>query len=209
MENFQLQEWLAGEDTFFTHLGIFTSLILGGVGVPIPEDLPLLAGGIAASKNIVSLKSIFITCYIGVIISDQIIFLIGYYFGNRLIEAGKGSKFFPTIDDKKLAKIRSGLREKRFLYIFLGRHLFPLRSATFLSAGALRIPYHEFFIADVLAALISVTLMLGIGYWLGETISPELWTEILKRIHIVLTAILGLIVLLYYLKRRSKNSQES
>ncbi len=198
----QLQDWLAGGDTFYVHLGVFLSLVLGGFGLPIPEDIPLIAGGIAASKEIVSLKSIFVTSYVGVIIADQIIFLIGYLFGSRLIEAGRGSKFFPTIDDKKLQKIRTGLREKRFLYIFLGRHLFPLRSATFLSAGALRIPYHEFFITDVIAALISVALMIGIGFWLGETISPEIWAEIIKRLHVFLTIFVVSMVLFYYLRRR-------
>ena len=100
--------------------------------------------------------------------------------------------------------MKNGLRKNRFLYIFLGRHLFPLRTATFLTAGALRIPFAEFFVADILAALISVTIMLAIGFWLGEIIPPEVWSEILQRLHIYIAIILVLCGAVYYYKSQKK-----
>lgn len=209
MIEFRLEEWLSGDDSFYTHLGVFLSLILGGFGFPIPEDLPLMAGGLAASKNIVSFKSIFVTSYVGVVIADQIIFAIGYFFGPKLIEAGNRSRFFPTFKKEKLAKIKKGLRKNRFFYIFIGRHLFPLRTATFLSAGTLRIPYLEFLLADLIAAFVSVTIMLSIGYLLGEIIPADVWTAIIKKIHIYLTVLIVGGGLAYFFRRRWKLSKRA
>ena len=75
-----LNLWLSGENSLYAHLAVFISLLLGGVGFPIPEDIPLLLSGLAASKGVVSLKSIFGTCYVGVVLADQIVYALGYYF---------------------------------------------------------------------------------------------------------------------------------
>ena len=193
--------WLASESGFRVHLGVFCLLILGGLGFPIPEDIPLLFAGVAAQKEFVKPTSIFFTSYFGVLLADQIVFLIGYYFGPKLLEAGAKSNLFPSITDKRINKIRDGLRRRKLFYIFLGRHLFPLRTATFLTAGALRIPYLEFLLSDALAAFVSVSVVTSIGYLLGGKLTPELIGKIVKEFHFFLLIIVALCLIAYLLRR--------
>jgi len=193
--------WLASESGFRVHLGVFCLLILGGLGFPIPEDIPLLFAGVAAQKEFVKPTSIFFTSYFGVLLADQIVFLIGYYFGPKLLEAGAKSNFFPSITDKRINKIRDGLRRRKLFYIFLGRHLFPLRTATFLTAGALRIPYLEFLLSDALAAFVSVSVVTSIGYLLGGKLTPELIGKIVKEFHFFLLIVVALCLIAYLLRR--------
>jgi len=199
-----IYSYLSSENGLYVHIGVITALLLGGFGAPIPEDIPLILAGIAASKKIVTPQAIFITSYVGVVVADQLVYLIGYIFGKKIIEAGKKSKFFPAITQDKVDEIHKGLREKRLLYIFLGRHLFPLRSVTFLTAGALRIPFFEFLCSDMLAAFVSVIIMIALGFVLGEALSPELIEEFSKQLHLLIITICLIFGLLLYLKHRQK-----
>ncbi len=184
-------------------------LLLGGLGFPIPEDIPILLSGVASSKGIVQPQFIFLTCYVGVLLADQIVFFIGYLFGPKMLAAGTRSRFFPAITEAKVEEVRNGLRKKRLLYIFVSRHLFPVRSLTFITAGALRIPYLEFLLADALAALISVTVVMGIGYYLGEQLSPEVVQHLVSDAHYYVSGLVVLIVVVWLLRYFYKSARSS
>ena len=200
-----LTHLISSDNSLLLHAAVFGALLLGGFGLPIPEDLPVLLAGIVAAKGAVPLLSISLVCYIGVVIADLMIYGIGYKLGPRLVSYGTKSPFLPSITAERVEQIRLRLRERQFLCIFLGRHLFPLRSVTFLSAGALRIPFMEFLISDLLAALISVTVMVGLGYWLGETLTPETLKELEKDLNSYAIIATVLIAALYIYRRSRKN----
>ncbi len=201
--------WLASESGYRVHIAVFILLVLGGFGFPIPEDIPLLLAGVAGQKGFVKIQSIFVTSYIGVILADQIVFFIGYFFGQKLLDAGTRSPFFPSINEEKVSEIREGLRKHRLFYIFLGRHLFPVRTVTFLTAGALRIPYIEFLISDALAALISVGVVVGIGFLLGEKLTPSVVETIVRDFHYLLATIFGLCLIAYLASKYFRKKVES
>ncbi len=194
--------WLASDNGFVVQITVFVLLILGGFGFPIPEDLPILLGGVAASKEIVSFHIIFLICYLGVMVGDQIMFFVGHHFGQRLLEAGTKSPFFPSITEDKVNEVREGLRKRRLLYIFIGRHLFPIRSVTFITAGALRIPFFEFFLADAIAAFVSVSLMIWLGTILGQSLTPEMISHVAKQAHYYVIGLVAIICLMYLLNRQ-------
>jgi membrane protein DedA with SNARE-associated domain len=155
----EFANWISGENDLAIHLTILSMLFLGGIGFPIPEDIPLILAGVAAGKGLISPYAVWGTCYFGVILADQIVFWAGYFFGARILKAGTQSRFLPLVTEEKIEEVREGLRKRRLAFIFLGRHLFPVRSLTFLTAGALKIPYLEFLLSDAIAALVSVTLV--------------------------------------------------
>lgn len=203
----QLLHWLSSDNGLGAHISIFLMLLLGGFGFPIPEDVPLILAGVAASKKIVSLQGIFLTAYVGVIVADQIIYLFGYAFGQKLLARGTKSRFFPSITEDRVELIREGLRKKRLLYILLGRHFFPLRTATFLIAGALAIPYWEFLAADAFAALLSVGIVVWLGYFLGEKLTPEVIRHLIHQAHyyiLIITCAAALVWLLTKKRRQRK-----
>lgn len=193
LEN-EVFNWLSNDSGFGTYLSVFIMLILGGIGFPIPEDIPLVLAGIAISKNVVSLPRMFLICYIGVIIADQILYALGYFFGNKVLNkiSNPEGTWCSFVTEERLNRIRDGLRKKRFLYILLGRHLFPIRTATFLAAGTLRIPFVEFLLSDMLAALISVSLVMFLGWLIGwQLLDPKVFEHISREFPLY---VLGIIV---------------
>lgn len=149
----------------------------------MPEDIPIVFAGIAAGRKIVRLDLVWATCYAGVLLADQCVYWIGYFFGPKILSAGSKSRLFRSATPEKIAEVREGLRKRSLPIIFVSRHLFPVRSVTFLTAGALRVPVLEFLFADALAALVSVTIVLYLGYYLGEQMTPEVIRHLLREAH--------------------------
>lgn len=195
--DYQILTWISSDNGLLVYLAVFVLLILGGLGFPIPEDVPLALAGAAAARGIVPLQGIFLISYIGVVAADQIVFFFGYFCGEKLLTAGTKSRFFSSITEDRVNEVREGLRKRRLLYILIGRHLFPVRSVTFLAAGTLRIPFWEFFFSDALAALISVPLVVGFGYYLGSSLSPEVVSHLLHKAHYYIAALAVLLLMIY------------
>jgi len=161
-----MNEWL-----FNLHNPGIVALILcfalmgGAVGLPIPEDIPLLTAGVLIQGKTIPGPLALAVCYVGVIAGDWIVFLLGRRFGPSLFETRWFSARFPP---KRVHDIRHSLERRSLLMIFIARHLFYLRTATFLTCGAVKMNPWRFAVADCLAALVSVPLMIGIGYKCAE-----------------------------------------
>ncbi len=166
---------------------IFILLVLGGLGFPMPEEIPLFLGGMSAANNTEPLELLFLVCYLGVLIGDQTMYLFGYFFGQKILQVGTESTFLPAVTPERVDAVREGLRRRRLVCLFIGRHLFLLRSVTFVVAGSLRLPPLEFFAADAVAALFSVSIFMALGYWLGAHMSPELFSKYAHDVSIWLT----------------------
>ena len=209
---FDYVQWLASESGLRVYIAIFILLLVGGFGFPVPEDIPVILAGVAASKDIISIEGAFAVSYIGVVVADQIVYFMGYFFGQKLVTAGKRSERFSFITEEKVEEIREGLRKRRLVYIFIGRHVFPVRTVTFLTAGALRIPYLEFLAADAFAALVSVGMVLWLGYFLGGRLTPEVIHDMIHEWHIYVGWTALACFSLWLLRRewlRRKRSKES
>lgn len=200
---------ISNSDGLYVYLGTAFLLFLGAIGFPIPEDIPIILAGVLSAKKMAHVQSMFIVCYISVVCADLLIFTFGYFFGQKLLTAGAKSPFLPAITEERIEDIREGLRKRRLMYIFIARHLFAVRTLTFLTAGALRIPATEFLIADALAALVSVSLMLCLGYFLGETLSLEVLNQMIGEVSLCLLAFVLLCGLIYYRRKKKKAATSS
>lgn len=206
MHDIGLLHWLASDNGWVVYSTVLGTLLLIGIGLPIPEDLILLLAGIAAYNKIVSIQGIFIVCYCGVLAGDIIMYFIGFFFGRKLLYAGTKARFFSALNLKRIAEIKRSLRKRRMVVVFAARHLFPIRSATFVAAGTLRIPFWEFILADGLAALISVSVLLFLGHFLAETISTDALEHLVSQAHFYIILAVILIAVGYYVKRKRKKA---
>jgi membrane protein DedA with SNARE-associated domain len=146
---------------FLAYLLVLAALLAGSVGMPAPEDLTLIAAGVLCSLDQVNTWIMVATCYFGLILGDLIIYRIGWMTGPTLFR----KKWFRRhISTKRLNAMRTNLHKRTMLTILVARHLFYIRTATFLMCGAVRISFARFVIMDAIAALITTPLMMGIGY---------------------------------------------
>ena len=68
----------------FTDYGYFTVffiLLICGFGVPIPEDITLVAGGIIAGLGFADVHTMVVVSLFGVLIGDGTMFTLGRIFG--------------------------------------------------------------------------------------------------------------------------------
>lgn len=178
------------------YLFLFISLLAGAFGLPIPEDIPLIAAGVLIHEKEAMLLPTFIICYVGIIIGDVIIYSVGRFFGPSLFR----KKWFQRkISKRSLKKVRSKLEKRSLLTIFIARHLFWIRTATFLLCGIVRIRPLKFLIADAIAAIISVPIMISLGFFFFANLDNIL-TNVKHAENTIFVVILLLLIIFFAYK---------
>ena len=184
------------------YLLVIAILLGSAFGLPVPEDLSLIIAGILVASENAELWIMFLTCYVGIIAGDLIIYRLGWMTGPRLFRKRWVKKYMTS---SKLQGLRANLERKTFVTIFIARHLFYLRTITFLVCGAVRVSFTRFLIADAIAALITTPLMLGIGYLFGQHYDQIV--EGMKQVKLLLVLVgVGIAVYLYFRFRKKVES---
>jgi len=151
----------------FPYLGIFLLLILGTLGLPFPEDTTLILSGFLMAQNIIqSLPALFII-YPTLLMTDFLLYWIGKKYGRRVVEH---RIFHRIMSLNKLLKFERKFGKWGIWVVFFGRHLLGVRAQIFLAAGVMGMPARKFLLADALSALITMAMMIGIGYFGGSQI---------------------------------------
>jgi len=180
---------------------IFATLLASGLGFPIPEDIPLVAAGVLATRGGLGVVEASIACGVFVLTRDLFVYGLGYHLGESLLENRWGRRLVPG---KHLAKIEEKLRKNGAAVVFIGRFLPGLRSAVFFAAGKARIRPATFLAVDFLAALVSIPAFVLAGYLCAANI--DFLVQVLRDLRVLLisSVLIALIVLLVRLRRRSQ-----
>jgi membrane protein DedA with SNARE-associated domain len=149
------------------YLTISGILLLCGLGLPIPEDISLIAAGYMAHLGVVDVHKMFLLSLAAVLGGDTLAFLLGRWFGRRVLAWKPAQRVFTA---RKQLRVRAYFRKYGSKVIFIGRFLPGLRFSIFFSAGSLRVRFAVFFIYDSLAAILSVPFLVYFAWYFGEHI---------------------------------------
>ena len=72
--------------TEYGYLAVFIMLLVCGLGVPVPEDVTLVTGGVIAGLGYADVDTMFAVGMVGVIIGDGLVFSIGRFQGPRVMQ---------------------------------------------------------------------------------------------------------------------------
>lgn len=184
---------------------IFGILFACGLGLPIPEDVTLLAAGFLASGDNITLWGAILVTFVGVLTGDIILFGIGRRYGRKVFAWPLFRKVF-TPDRIKSSTVR--IKNHAKMLCFWARFAPGVRSATFLMCGILGVPFSTFIIQDGLAALISVPVIVGAGYWFGNNLEDAF--KFAKRLNIGIIVVLSVILIIVAIRaHRAKKAGES
>ncbi len=187
----------------FIYAGLFLILFLCGLGLPIPEELTLLAAGLFVHLGMIRLYPAFITVFAGVLVGDAAMYSIGRKWGRGIITHRHMRKIF---SDRRLERARQFFCDHGSKTIFIARFISGFRVAAFLAAGTMGMMPAKFLLLDTLAALVMIPLLLLLGYSFGAHIG---WlTDLFTRIDFLLklAAVLGgIAVAVYFLFKRKKS----
>lgn len=177
-------------------------LLLGGFGLPIPEDPALIAAGALAAKGIVPTWLAIACCVVGVLGGDMILFLGARHLG----PAVKRSRPFRAIGAARLAKVDDMLMRRGATMVFIARHMMGVRAVTFALAGMHHMKLRTFLIADTLAFVITGPLWFGLGYYFAtrlEKIAHYKRVEHLVVIGAIVVTVLVVVILTVRNRRKA------
>jgi membrane protein DedA with SNARE-associated domain len=142
-------------------------LVLGVIGFPFPEDAILILCGFLIASGVVKPAPALIVVASGMLMTDYFLYYVGRKYGRKVVAHRRFRKIISARREVRLEKI---FRRWGVLAILLGRHLVGLRSQIFLVAGILRMPRARFVLADAASSIVTMTIMVGAGYWGGSTL---------------------------------------
>jgi membrane protein DedA with SNARE-associated domain len=183
-----------------SYLGIILVLVLTGSGLPVPEEVPIVAAGIASSVGTLNPSWAFLSCLVGALAGDAVLYAIGYHFGRSLVT--RHPRFAHLLHADREARIEQMIRKHEMKVFFLSRFMVGVRAPVFLAAGVLRIPFHRFVLMDAVCATTVVGTFFGLSYAYGDRL-----TGLLRQSEIALTvlvAIAACAALGFYLWRRRR-----
>ncbi|NCT68867.1 MAG: DedA family protein [Rhodanobacteraceae bacterium] len=152
--------------TVHGYVAVFVVLLACGFGVPIPEDVSLVAGGIIAGLGYADVRIMVAVGLAGVLLGDAAVFLIGRHLGARALRSRWVSRL---LTPRRYAQVQAKFDRYGNRLMFVARFLPGLRTAVFLTAGMTRrVSFARFVLLDGLAALISVPAWVWLGYYGAE-----------------------------------------
>lgn len=178
---------LLGHGSYFA---IILLLILTGLGLPVPEEVAIIAAGVMASHQQMNPSLAWMSCMIGVLVGDLVVYGIGRHFGRSFVREHPWWARF--VDAKREAQIERMIQRHGLKVFFLARFLVGLRSPVYLAAGVLRMPLRRFLLIDLFCASVVVGIFFLLSFYFGQTI--VLW---IRRVEILVTVLVvaGLVAL--------------
>ena len=149
-------------------------VILGNVGVPIPEETALTVAGYLVWQGQLRFLPVVIVGLASAVAGDNIGYFLGHRFGRLALVRGSG------IAPERLAQVQRFILRYGMLAVFIARFVAGLRFLAGPFAGSSGLGFLRFFVANVLGALIYVPLVVGAGYAVGYGLGDRI--ERLRRL---------------------------
>jgi membrane protein DedA with SNARE-associated domain len=177
------------------YVAIFAALLLCGLGLPLPEDIILIAGGILAYYGVCDVWTMIAVGLLGVMIGDGFVFWLGHHYGKKLLHRWPFRIF---LDESKIKIIRERLQNHGGKLLFSARFMPGVRSTVFFSTGMLHIPFRKLLIYDGLAALISVPAIVYSIFYFGDFLEKVI--RFIKKVEGGIVGVIALLILFFILK---------
>lgn len=186
-----------------SYLGIVLFLTLTGIGLPVPEEVPIIAAGVASRAQALQWYYALPSCLVGALLGDSLMYAIGYFFGEKVLKEHPVWAGFLTAEREQ--KIEALIKKHGIKAFFLARFLVGLRSPFYLTAGILRVPYKWFLLSDFICASIVITFFFGLSYAFGARIGAFVQSaERGLTIVVVSATVLAVAGFLWFRRRQMK-----
>jgi membrane protein DedA with SNARE-associated domain len=186
----------------FPYIGIFFLLILGDIGLPFPEDATLILSGFLISQKVTKPLPTLLVVYSGLLLTDFSLYWVGKKYGRRVVEH---KTFRRILSAERLSRIEEKFKKWGIFVVFIGRHFLGIRAQIFLAAGVMRMSPLKFIMADAASAILTITLMVGIGFLGGNSI--QILQKDVKRVEHIGILILAILLSGWVIYRYFRNKK--
>jgi membrane protein DedA with SNARE-associated domain len=178
-----LAEQLIGQ---LGYLGITLILILGGLGLPIPEEAPIILAAVLSRNGQMRVPLALASCLAGVLLGDLVVYFLGFVYGEKVLSLRLTRRLLTR---QREAQIKGYFQRHGFKILVSGRFVPGFRTAAYLTAGILKLPPLKLLVTDVVAASLSTLLMFGLGYAFADRIQSGIrevqqWVTVLLAVSV-------------------------
>lgn len=154
-----VQGWM--QQAFYPALLLI--LVTASLGIPIPEDIPLIAAGVLLRTHpgIASWHGTLMVATLGIMTGDLVLYNLGKWWGPGVVNH-RSVRWMIT--PERFARVSERFQQHGAWFCFFGRFFVGIRAVMCMTAGATRFPYWRFFLADFSGALLSVPFFVLLGY---------------------------------------------
>lgn len=185
----------------YGYVALFSLLVLGIVGLPIPDETILLFAGYLASTNKFQLPATFFTAFVGSISGITLSYLIGRNLGFYLVNRyGR----FLSITKEKIDRVHEWFRRNGKWTLVIGYFIPGVRHLTAYIAGATKLEFKVFAAFAYCGGILWSTCFILIGYLVGDQ-WESMANEIRGRyLFITLAVIIAFVVVVVFRKMKSR-----
>ena len=159
------------------YVALFVIVILGNVGVPLPEETVLAVAGYLVWRGDMRLSAVLVVGVISAVVGDN----LGYWLGRRY-----GRTALPRYArwvlgrPERLGSMEDFIARRGPFAVFVARFIPGIRFMAGPLAGGLGMRAGPFFAANVLGAMIYVPVVVTAGYAIGYGLGD--YVERLQRV---------------------------
>ena len=152
------------------YLAIFVIVVLGNVGLPVPEESALLAGGYLVWRGDLMWSGVLTVGIVSAVAGDNVGYWIGRRYGPRVLER---LRRLVGITPQQFQSMRTFMVRWGSLGVFVARFIPGLRFLAGPLAGTVGLHVTAFIAANVLGAVVYVPVIVAAGYAVGYGAGPH------------------------------------
>jgi membrane protein DedA with SNARE-associated domain len=179
--------------TQWGYAAIFLIVVLGNVGLPVPEETVLAVAGYLIWQGRLEAGPVLVVAITSAVIGDNAAYWLGRRYGRLALTR------LARIKPERIERIENFVRRYGMLAVFVARFVAGLRFMAGPLAGITGLAPLRFFVANLLGAAVYVPVALAAGYAVGYGLGDRLerlrrWigdAEIVVLIGVVVAAAAG------------------
>jgi membrane protein DedA with SNARE-associated domain len=197
-------ETVLGWVTQYGSVSLFFLMMLGIVGLPVPDETLLVFSGYLIFKGTLEPVFTFSMAFLGSVSGITLSYFLGRVYGLKLVH--KYGRYF-HLTEERYQKVHNWFEKIGRWSLFFGYYIAGVRHFTAMVAGASDLEYPRFAAFAYCGAFTWVLSFLSLGYFVGDK-----WASASEQLHrYILTGCLaiGVILGLYLLVRRISHMKRS
>jgi membrane protein DedA with SNARE-associated domain len=185
------------------YFGIFVLMLLEASSLPIPSEVILPFGGYLVSKSILDFYLTLTVATCAAVTGS----LIDYFIGLKGFEVLTKYRVLGRIifSENQLKNAAHYFTRYGSMMVFFGRLIPVIRTLISFPAGAVKMPVAKFIAYTLAGCLIWNSLLIYIGYYLGQN-----WREVADVSHYIIIFIVAAAIVLfiiYLMRKKGKNKK--
>ena len=198
-----VQHWLAALPPGLICLLVGVVIGVESMGIPLPGEIVLVSAALLAATGVVGPEWVAAAAATGAILGDSIGYAVGRRGGRPLLER-LGRRFPKHLGPAHLARAELSFARHGVWAVFFGRFVALLRILAGPLAGALRVPYRRFLVANAAGGLVWAFGTTYLLFYVGQ--AAEHWLKDISWAGLVLAVLAG-VASTAWLRRRAKRLQ--